>query len=570
MLICGIKASHDAAVAVIEDNRLLFSIEIEKINNAHRYSSLGSLERVAEIIRNEGIDPDDIDQFIVDGWWAEGGGDEPSVVTSAKSTTFHLPVAPYVENPQSPAVLQRHRFDDYMFNGRGIGYASYHHTTGHVLGAYCTSPFAQKGEGALVVAWDGAVSPRLYWVDPKEYSVKSLGPLMWMSGNMFADFCSHFEPFYSPTYEDVDGRHDEASLLNHLGIAGKAMAYAALGSVHHSTFSYFDAFFGSLQGVSRSDAFELGKRVVDERGGIFEGPSSRAGVFHGLTGADIVASFQHYLGRLLCDRLTDFTTRNFPEQSVNLVMAGGCALNIKWNAMLRDSGLFSSIWTPPFPNDAGAAIGAACSEMFTSRQSAALTWDVYSGPSLTPEPVPVGWAAAACDERQLARLLHEEGEPVVVLSGRAELGPRALGNRSILAPAVDPGMKTRLNEIKRRAGYRPVAPICLAEESAEVFSPGGVDPYMLFEHTVRPEWRERVPAIMHLDATARLQTVDDTSSSRVTRILREYHALSGIPLLCNTSANRNGSGFFPDVASAALWGRTAYIWSDGTLYSRSS
>jgi carbamoyltransferase len=162
--------------------------------------------------------------------------------------------------------------------------------------------------------------------------------------------------------------------------------------------------------------------------------------------------------------------------------------------------------------------------------------------------------------------LHTENEPVVVLSGRAEIGPRALGNRSILAPATSQAMKDRLNLIKERAGYRPVAPICLTSRSAEVFEPGGADPYMLFEHRMRGDWAQRVPAIVHLDGTARLQTIDESSGSPTAGVLAEYAKLSGVPVLCNTSANLNGCGFFPDVASAARWGRTRYIGSDGTLF----
>jgi len=119
--------------------------------------------------------------------------------------------------------------------------------------------------------------------------------------------------------------------------------------------------------------------------------------------------------------------------------------------MLRGSGLFRDIWIPPFPNDSGAAIGTACCEMFRRGGQRALGWDVYSGPVLSTGDVPRDWRVRPCSERQLAELLHAEGEPVVVLSGRSEIGPRALGNRSILAPATNPAMKSRLNVMKGRA-----------------------------------------------------------------------------------------------------------------------
>src|SRR5262249_40525312 len=148
----------------------------------------------------------------------------------------------------------------------------------------------------------------------------------------------------------------------------------------------------------------------------------------GLSNADLIATFQAYLGKLLLRRLSALLRREFPGRHPHLAFAGICALNIKWNTMLRDSGLFDEIWIPPFPTDSGAAIGTACCEMFWQEGHLALDWDLYSGPPLTPSRVPEGWRAQPCDERQLAGLLHTEGEPVVVLSGRAAIGPRALGS----------------------------------------------------------------------------------------------------------------------------------------------
>jgi carbamoyltransferase len=168
---------------------------------------------------------------------------------------------------------------------------------------------------------------------------------------------------------------------------------------------------------------------------------------------------------------------------------------------------------------------------------------------------------------ELAGVLDEVGEPVVVLSGRAEAGPRALGHRSIIAPATTPAMRDVLNEVKDRESYRPVAPMCLEERAAEVFSPGVRDPYMLYEHQVRPEWKDRIPAVIHIDGSARLQTVGPDHPT-IHRLLSEYERRTGVPVLCNTSANFSGSGFFPDVASAIRWGRLRHVWSDDILYAR--
>jgi carbamoyltransferase len=106
----------------------------------------------------------------------------------------------------------------------------------------------------------------------------------------------------------------------------------------------------------------------------------------------------------------------------------------------------------------------------------------------------------------------------------------------------------------------------MEEDASQIFSPGYPDPYMLFEHRVREEWKDQVPAICHLDGTARLQTVNRKENAFIYELLTEYKKLSGIPLLCNTSANFNGSGFFPDVKSVMEWDKVNFIWSAGKLY----
>jgi carbamoyltransferase len=108
--------------------------------------------------------------------------------------------------------------------------------------------------------------------------------------------------------------------------------------------------------------------------------------------------------------------------------------------------------------------------------------------------------------------------------------------------------------------------MCLEERAPEIFDPGTPDPYMLFDHRVRESWVDRIPAVLHLDGTARLQTV--APGSLAYEIVTAYEKRTGIPVLCNTSANYPGKGFFPDVASACKWGGTPFVWSEGVLYRR--
>jgi carbamoyltransferase len=195
-----------------------------------------------------------------------------------------------------------------------------------------------------------------------------------------------------------------------------------------------------------------------------------------------------------------------------------------------------------------------------------LEWDVYCGPELEAPDMLSGWQKYEVTIGEVAAILHTSGEPVICLQGRAEIGPRALGNRSILASPATHEMKNVLNRVKDREPYRPVAPICMEEHAHQIFNPGSPDPYMLFDHRVREGWEEKVPAICHLDGTARLQTISQSQNALVYELLSEFKRLSGLPLLCNTSANYNGKGFFPDVKSVMEWGQVNFIWSKGYLY----
>jgi carbamoyltransferase len=182
-------------------------------------------------------------------------------------------------------------------------------------------------------------------------------------------------------------------------------------------------------------------------------------------------------------------------------------------------------------------------------------------------PAP-GWEAKPCSVPELAALIYEGNEPVVLLNDCAELGPRALGNRSIVGNAFNPKMKDILNAVKKREPYRPVSPICLREKAPALFEPGSPDPFMLFDHQVRPEWLDRIPAVCHLDDSARLQTITREDNPVVGELLEAYEERSGIPLLCNTSANFNGKGFFPDVYSATAWNGVNYVWCNQVLYEK--
>lgn len=555
MIICGIKLTHDGAVAVIEDNKLLFSIEVEKINNNSRYQSIEDTMDVSAILESEGMAIGDIDRIAIDGW---GGYDANALaiqprleihdtynILTAKNngTEFRLHTAQYQERDLKKDVMDRWQFDGLQVGNKVLSYNSYLHVTGHIMSTYCSSPFSLRGESAYVLVWDGGMYPRLYYFDSKSRSVENLGPLFLYVGNIYTIFSQHFGPF----------KVKNGFAKDDLSIAGKVMAYIALGSVRKELFAHFEAIYKESydkpMGFANIMAAEFRKKI--------------AGADY--NDEDILRSFHAYLENLLISKLKKKVGR-FRRDSANLCVAGGCALNIKWNSAIRSAGIFKEVYAPPFPNDSGSALGAACAEMIQGTGEYGLEWNVYSGPVVRKNKPFGGWQQKEFSVSELAHLLHHENEPVVVLNDRAELGPRALGNRSIIAPATSQKMKQILNQVKKREEYRPVSPICLEDKAGGIFDPGTADPYMLFDHRMRKDWQSRIPAVLHLDGTSRLQTVSQEYNPFLTELLTAYEAVSGIPVLCNTSANYNGKGFFPDVYSATKWNQVNYVWCDNTLF----
>lgn len=554
MRICGIKLTHDGAVALIEDGRVVFCVEQEKLNNNPRYQTIDNLDAVVSALAEHGLDPSDVDQFVIDGW---DGELESQFEVLSGTTTVKLKGAPYVERQGDSPLASRDRIG-LMLDGKLYPYQSYPHVTGHVASAYCASSFAKSAQSAFCLVWDGCMFPRLYYVEPN--GIRFIECLFPMIGHAYATAGHHFGPYRRADRTSWD-----------LGIAGKLMAYIALGSPDEDCINTFHELYEAHFATDAEGAcpelneINSSQSPLEALHNFFDACAMR---LKEKQAEDVLASFHVFLERLLVRTIADVVERHSDLAGArNLCIAGGCGLNIKWNSAFRATGLFDVVWVPPFPNDSGSAIGAACSALAAQQGFRALEWSVYSGPAVRASEVPPEWEGAPCTMGELAAILACD-KPVVFLAGRAELGPRALGGRSILAAANWVGMKDHLNDIKLREHFRPVAPICLEDRAAEIFSPGIPDPYMLFDHQTRPEWRDKIPAVVHLDGSARLQTVSRTSQHKVAELLVEYEKLTAIPLLCNTSANLHGRGFFPDAAAACQWGRVDHVWCDGLLWTK--
>lgn len=247
----------------------------------------------------------------------------------------------------------------------------------------------------------------------------------------------------------------------------------------------------------------------------------------------------------------------------NLVIAGGVALNCVANGRIAREAGFDNVWIQPAAGDDGIAIGCALYGRLALQKHPrnfvmkhAYLGREYSGEEISAArnafPIRFETAAETFDDicAETAKRLSE-GKVVGWYQGRSEFGPRALGNRSLLADPRTSEMKDRLNKrIKFRQSFRPFAPIVLAERSKEIFEGDHDSPFMLMAQNVRPEWRDKIPAIVHVDGTARVQTVCEETNPRLYRLLKEFEKLTGVPVLLNTSYNVKGEPIVETPADA--------------------
>jgi carbamoyltransferase len=241
----------------------------------------------------------------------------------------------------------------------------------------------------------------------------------------------------------------------------------------------------------------------------------------------------------------------------DLVLAGGVALNCVANSRIWRESPFERVWVQPASGDSGTALGAA---LQVARE-------------LGDDPAPMRTAALGreWDDAQLearlrtagivferpddiadtvAETLAENGV-VAWFQGRSEFGPRALGHRSLLADPRRPENLESLNDIKGREQFRPVAPMVLADRAEAIFEGGPIpSPFMLFTHRVREGWAERIPAAVHVDGSARIQTVDREDEPLLARMLECFEARTGVPVVVNTSLNTAGRPMVDDPRDA--------------------
>jgi carbamoyltransferase len=518
--------AHDASAALLQDGVVTFASTEERFSRIKKDNSFPE-KVVAAAFQHAGITIDDVDA-IAFGWNAAPA---TSWHTLRASLTGALPRrGEYIPRAlagiitemgsRSPRRQLRRRYGELP----NVSVQNVDHHLAHAYSAFAVSGFDEAA--VLVVDGRGAwQSTTLYHAVNGE-----LRPVRVIS------YPNSLGLFYE-AFTDLLGFERHADEWKVMGLAAYGKPNVPLDALIRITDDGYAVDAHGLMGRYWSDLSPLearfGRRRNPERG---------------ISDADrdLAASVQRSLEEAMLSLVRD-ARRRVPSR--NLCLAGGVAMNSKANGRILASGLVDRLFVQPAATDDGTALGAALAadHQLTGTMPRHQMTNAYLGNDVSQAEIDrtlklYGIPHIRCVSitRAAARLISE-GEIIGWFQGRMEFGPRALGCRSILADPRDPDMKDRVNDsIKYREGWRPFAPSVLAERATDYFEPDGDSPFMILTHTVRSEKRSIIPAVTHVDNTARVQTVERSVNPLYWELISELEAITGVPVVMNTSFNLRG------------------------------
>jgi carbamoyltransferase len=508
MRVLGINAVfHDSSAALVVDGRIVAAAEEERFNrrkHAKTCVPFSAWELPEKAIR----------------WCLERGGLDPSeldAVAYGYDPQLALPTEDLTElEYEGLRTYYVRRLPNFLatlfgsFDAKRVRYVPHH--VAHAASAYLCAPFRR----CAVMTLDGRGERSSF-----------------LAGHVVD---GRLEPLATvPLPHSLGLRYED--LTTHLGFHRSSDEYKVMGMAAYGTPRFAPRIAEAMYATG------LGFVAPPLDYAAYCPPRSPADEGFEPAHADLAASVQRRLQEILVELAHELHARTNERC---LAMAGGVALNCVANTYLAEHGPFERLWVQPAAGDAGTALGAALyvaregGDRIEPMRSAALgrSWDDASIAAAL-ETAAVAFQRSDDVAEDVAAILAENGI-VAWFAGRSEFGPRALGHRSLLAHPGHADNLRRLNDIKGREQFRPVAPMVLAERAAELFDGPLPSPYMLFTHRVRDGWRERIPAVTHVDGTARVQTVDATSEPLIAAVLRAFERRTGIPALINTSLNTAG------------------------------
>lgn len=518
MKILAFKPGHDGTVALVDDGRVVFSLESEK-DSFPRYGDVTPTV-IAEAMQY----CDDIPDVLCISGWVKGfhSADRPLDAGYFGWSDDHTIVG-----------------EGKIF-GRTVTTFSSTHERSHLMSGYGMAPFAID-EPCYGLVWEGNIGA-FYEYGPGG-DVRLIDKVMADPGNKYQYAFSLADP--TTTAERGGFRYSNA---------GKLMALAAFGDANVTTPSenelieFILAQDDILRTLKKSD---LGSSKFFNIG--VDSPEFKS----------LAASHS----QRIFDRFHDVAAKRLTE-GYPLIVSGGCGLNCDWNTLWRTSGLFADVFVPPVTNDSGSAVGTAIDAQRHLTGHAKVEWNVYSGAEFRYDVSRIGdpFERVASGLEGVAEDLRD-GSVIAWVQGRCEIGPRALGHRSLLASATFADMQERLNAVKGREGYRPIAPVCREEDVSQYFDWSGASPHMLYFQRVNNP--EQIPAVTHVDGSARAQTVTEAENSRLYELLGKVKDHTGVGVLCNTSLNFPGRGFInrtSDLIEYVLDRRLDGFVLDGDYY----
>ena len=521
---------HDSAAALMKDGELVAAVEEERLNRMKHTSCFPS-SAIRYCMENAGVSWDDIDCIVK-------VSDEKRLASKAQSealmdTTIPVPsdarafVASSFEREFGVNVSCKLRFCD--------------HHEAHLWSAFALSGF----EEALVISIDGEGDGRSGAI--------SLGRQNTMTQLRHYLIPQSLGNLYTGIIRLLGfGFFDEYKAMG-LAPYGDPTVYQSLFDEGYSLIEDGDYKIDSLAGWAERFA----------KAGLIQQARRKQAPFQPVH-MNLAATLQKMLERILMHVLRTYQLKTGQK---NLCMAGGVAHNCTFNGNILRSGLFENVFVQPAAHDAGGALGAACWAIASqsSRVSIRPISHVYLGPCIAADDV-VGeqlnaWSSFIKSTHQSniveeAAALLAGGAVIGWVQGRSEFGPRALGNRSILADPRPAGNKDLINlMVKKREQFRPFAPSVIEEQAGKVFEIPDCRAdlsYMTYVLKVREAYRSLLGAITHVDGTARIQTVSRNNNSLYWELLNEFGKLTGIPVLLNTSFNNNAEPIVDSVDDAVV------------------
>jgi carbamoyltransferase/hydroxymethyl cephem carbamoyltransferase len=516
--ILAYNPGHDGAFAYVEDGRLVFSIEAEK-GSRYRHSSLSvpdAFDTLAEL-------PAAPDVLCKGGWWPGDAARDGELMADYRGS-----------DPDQVIFGKR------SFLGRTIDFFSSSHERSHLLCAFGMSDLP-KGTPCYALLWEGVVGA-FYEIDA-ELKITKIADVMPEPGHRYAMLYALADPTF-------DMRTAEFSRLSD---AGKLMALASFSKRSQATDEEEMIASFLLQDCKhlRPQDCEVLKDSRFYNVGVED---------------DEFRNFAGIFSDRLFERFSRFADTNL-KRGMPLLISGGCGLNCDWNSKWKESGLFSEVFVPPVANDSGSAIGTAIDAQFHFTGNPKIAWGVYSGSTFLHD-APVDRALFDQWETSLETVAAMLADDLILgwVSGRYEIGPRALGNRSILAAPFKASTRERLNVIKQREQFRPIAPVCLEGEAEKWFGCSHPSPFMLYTYRVLTN---DLAAVTHVNQTARLQTVSESSNRPMFDLLTAFKSKTGYGVLCNTSLNFKHKGFInaaSDLSEYTLTHQLDGFVIDGRLY----